>query len=84
MRRLGLVGLDAFEFHAFEDLGLTLDLFFQQVHSPALLDEHTVQLLHLVFQMREVRLDRFQSLPGFVVHKFGQDFKQIPLNEQES
>jgi len=68
MRRLGLAGLDALQLHAFEDFGLALDLFFQEVHGAALLDEHAIELFHLVFQVREIRLDGFQPLPGFVIH----------------
>jgi hypothetical protein len=47
---------------------LALDIFFQALQQLALFDDHAVQLLDLVFEMREARFEFF-SAPGiFVCH----------------
>jgi hypothetical protein len=68
VRRLGIVGLDAFRFHGFQNCRLTLHLFLQMLHEPALFDDHPVQLFDLMFQMSDVRFDAFEPLQVFSVH----------------
>ena len=68
MRRLLIVRLDAFKFQRFHRARLPLDIFFQALQQFALLDDDAVQLLDLMFEVREVRL-QFFSAPGmFVCH----------------
>lgn len=59
MRGLGDVGLDALQLHGFHGGRLPLDLAFQALQQLALLDDDSVQLLELVFEVGEVG---FQSL----------------------
>ena len=62
MRRLGIGGLDAFQFHGFQHAGLALHLFFQELDEFALIGQHFVQLLDLVFKVGDVRLKLFHPL----------------------
>jgi phosphoribosylamine-glycine ligase len=68
MRRPGVVGLDAFQFHGFQNRRLTLHLLLQMFHEPALFDDHPVQLFDLMFQMGDVGFDAFDPLQVFSVH----------------
>jgi len=60
MRRARVVGLDPFQFHGFQDVGLALDLLFQVFHQFGLADDDIVQLFDLVFQVGDVRFEFFQ------------------------
>ena len=75
MRRPGIVGLDAFHFHGFQYAGLALHLFLQHLDKLTLFGQHFIQLLHLMLQMREMRLEFFQALGNFVGH--GKHFAAI-------
>ena len=68
MRRLDVVRLDAFQFQRLHRAGLALDFFFQPLQQLALLDDDAVQLLDLMFEMREVRLQFFGAPGIFVCH----------------
>jgi len=68
MRRLDVVGLDAFEFQRFHCARLALDFFFQPLQQFALLDDDAVQLLDLVFEVRDVRFKFFSAPRMFVCH----------------
>ena len=68
MRRLRVVGLNAFQFQRFHRARLPLDFLFQTLQQFALLNDHAVQLLNLVFEMREVRLQFFGAPGMFVCH----------------
>ena len=72
VRRRGVVGFDAFQFHAFQNRRLTLHLFLQMLHEPALFDDHPVQLFDLMFQMGDVGFNFFKPPGSFVGH--GQHF----------
>jgi len=62
MRRLGVVGFDAFQFHGFQNRRLTLHLFLQLFHELALFDNHPIQLFDLMFEMGDVCFDAFEPL----------------------
>lgn len=68
MRRPGIIGLDAFQLHGFQHAGLALHLLFQKLDEPALPRHHFVQLLHLMFEVREVRLKFFDAPGHFICH----------------
>ena len=69
MRRLLLVGLDALQFQRLHGGGLALDVLFQALNQFALLDDHAVHLLDLMFEMREVRLELVHAPGSFVCHE---------------
>lgn len=69
MRRLGIVRLDAFQLHRLHRSGLALDFLLQAFHQLALLDDDVVELLHLMFQVRDVGFELFKTLGNFVGHK---------------
>jgi hypothetical protein len=62
MRRLGDVGLDALEFLRLQRGGLLLHFLLQPLDKPALLDDDAVELLDLMFEVRDVRFEPLQSL----------------------
>ena len=63
-----MVGLDALQFQRLHGGGLALNFLLQAFQQFALLDDDAVQLLDLMFEVREVRL-QFFSAPGmFVCH----------------
>jgi hypothetical protein len=68
MRRTDVVVLDAFQLQCFEHARLPLHLFFQQPYELALTGHHLVQLLDLMFEMRNVSFKPFESLLRFIVH----------------
>jgi hypothetical protein len=68
MRRPDVVVLDTFQFYCFEHTRLPLQLFFQKLDELALPGHDLVQLLNLVFQMRDVRLDALESVGNVIVH----------------
>ena len=68
MRRFGIRGLDALQLNALQGRCLPLHLLFQGFERLALFDDHAVQLLHLMLQMRHGRFDTFQSLKIFFAH----------------
>ena len=69
MRRLGVVGLDAFDFQRFHRAGLALNVLFQPFQQFALLDDDGVQLLNLMFKVREVGFQFFGAPGIFVCHE---------------
>jgi hypothetical protein len=69
MRRLLVIRLDALQLHRLHRGGLALDFLFQPVQQPALLDDHAIQLLDLVFEMRKVRFKHFHPPGIFVCHE---------------
>ncbi len=81
MRRLGVVGLDAFQFHGFEHAGLALHLLFQKLDEPALLRHHVVQLLDLVFEVGDAGLKFFHPLGHFICHE--NDFARAPPGSRD-
>ena len=68
MRRPGVRGLDAFHLDGFERLPVPLRLFLQLLDEFALPDDDGVELLHLMFEVGDVRLDAFEPLGSFVRH----------------
>ena len=68
MRRLGNVGLDAFQFHGLNGVGLARDFFFQAFEEFALFQHDLIQLVHLMFQVGDIRFKFFHPLLGFVSH----------------
>ena len=62
VRRLGIGGLDAFQFHGFQHAGLALHLFFQELDEFALIGQHFIQLLDLVFEVGDMRFKLFHPL----------------------
>lgn len=68
MRRLGVRGFDALQFHAFDALRdfLLQRLQFRQL--PRLFRHDLVKLVVLMFQMGKARFHFFQPLGEFVVH----------------
>jgi len=68
MRWLLVVRLDAFQLQRFHRARLPLDIFFQALQQFALLDDDAVQLLDLMFEMREVGLQFFSASGIFVSH----------------
>ncbi len=69
MRRLGVVAFDAFQFQCFHRARLPLDFFFQTLQQLALLDDDAVQLLDLMFKVREVGFNFFGAPGIFVCHE---------------
>ena len=68
MRRFLAVRLDALNFQGFHRPGLALDFFFQPLQQLGLFHHDAVQLLDLMFEVREVGF-QFISPPGiFVSH----------------
>ena len=68
MRRPGIVRLDALQLQRFHRARLALDVFFQAIQQLALLDDDGVQLLDLVFEVRDGGF-KFFGAPGiFVCH----------------
>jgi hypothetical protein len=68
MRWLGIVRLDTFQFNRFHRGRLALDFLFQSLKQFVLFGHHVIQLLDLMFKMRDVRFDTFESLQSFIVH----------------
>jgi len=68
MRRLVVVAFDAFEFQRFHRARLALHFFFQTLQQLALLDDDSVQLLDLMFKVREVGFNFFGAPGIFVCH----------------
>jgi len=68
MRRLLVVRLDAFQFQRLHGGGLALGFFFQPLQQFILRDEHAIQLLDLVLEMREVRLQPVNASGIIVCH----------------
>ena len=68
MRRLGIVRFDALQFQRFHRARLAQNFFFQALQQLALLDDDTVQLFDLMFEMREVGLQFFSASGIFVSH----------------
>ena len=68
MRRPDVVVLDAFQLQRFKHARLSLHLFFQQLNELVLAGHDLVQLLDLMFEMRDVRLDALESFGNFIVH----------------
>jgi len=66
MRRLLVVGPDAFQFQRLHGGGLALDFFLEAFQQFALLDDDAVHRLNLVFKMREVRFEPLHA-PGIIV-----------------
>ena len=69
MRRLEVVGLDAFQFERFHRGRLALHFFFQSFDEFALRDDHGIHLLDLMFEMRGVGFKLAQARGNFIVHK---------------
>ena len=69
MRRFGVVGFDAFEFQRFHRVRLAMDFFFQSLQQFALLDDDAVQLLDLMFEVREAGFQFFGASGIFVGHE---------------
>lgn len=69
MRRPGVVGLDAFQFQGFQHAGLALHLLFQKLDELALSGHHFIQLLDLMFEMREVGFKFFNPPGYFICHE---------------
>ncbi len=57
MRRLGIVRFRLLDKGALDGLRLQLHLLAQPLDDLALLDHHAIQLLNLMFEMRDVRLE---------------------------
>jgi hypothetical protein len=77
MRRLGVVGLDVIHFNRLHRSRLAQDFFFHALQKFPLRDDHAVQLLDLMFQVREVGFDFGEPGGGVFVHANGvQDFFQ--------
>lgn len=70
MRRLGVVGFDAFHFQRFHCGRLARDFLFQAFEQFALLDDDGVHLFDLMFEMRGVRFELAQACGNFIVHIF--------------
>jgi hypothetical protein len=68
MRRLLDVGFDALQFQRLHGGGVALDFFFQPVNELALLDDDAIELFHLMFEVREVRLELVHAPGMFVCH----------------
>ena len=66
MRRLGDVRLDAVQLHRFHRVGLALDFPLQAFEQFALLDDHAIQLLELVFEVGTVQF-QFLKAPGLFI-----------------
>jgi len=66
MRRLLVVGLDALNLQRFHRARLALHLLFQPLEQLALLDDDAVQLLDLVFEVRDGGF-KFFGAPGIIV-----------------
>lgn len=81
MRRLGIVRLDAVQFHGLQSGGLPSRFFLQSLDSLSLIHNDRVELLQLVFKMRDMRFDSRQPFRSFVVHGNAELRK---LNSKES
>lgn len=69
MRWFLVVRLHAFQFQRLHRGGLAQDFFLKPLQQFALFDDNAVQLLHLMFEVREVRL-KLVGAPGiFVCHE---------------
>ena len=68
MRRFLVVRLDTFQFQRLHGSGLALDFLFQPLQQFALLNDDGVQLLDLMFEVREVGLQFFGAPGIFVCH----------------
>ena len=68
MRGLLDVALDALQFHGLHGGRLALDFFLEPFQQFALLDDHAVELLHLMFQVREVGFESFDAAGIIVCH----------------
>ena len=68
MRGLLVVRLHTLQFQRLHGGGLPLDFLFQSLQQLALLDDHAVQLLDLMFEMGEVRLQPVHASGIFVCH----------------
>jgi hypothetical protein len=68
MWRLGDVRFDALQLERFHRARLALDFFFQALQQFALFDDDAVQLLDLVFEMREVGFELVGAPGMFVCH----------------
>jgi hypothetical protein len=68
MGRLGDVGFDAFEFDGFHGGALALDFFFEPLDEFVLGDEDAVQLLDLMFEVREVGFQLVEASGSLIVH----------------
>ena len=68
MRRLEIVRLDAFQFNRLHRGRLALNFLLQSLQPFALLDDDAVQLLDLVFEVRDVRFKFFSAPRMFVCH----------------
>jgi hypothetical protein len=62
MRRPGVVGLDAFQFHGFEYARLSLHLFFEKLDELVLAGHNLVQLLDLMFEVGDAGFEPFKPL----------------------
>jgi hypothetical protein len=78
MRRLGIVRLDAFQFNRFHRGRLALNFLLQSFEQFILPGHHVVQLLDLMFEMRDVRFKFFHPPGHFICHAkdFARDFQQ--------
>jgi hypothetical protein len=68
MRRLWVVGFDAFQFQSFHRGRLPLDFFLQALKQFVLSGHHIIQLLDLVFEMDDVRFKLLNPLGNFICH----------------
>ncbi len=68
MRRRRVVGPDALQFQRLHGGGLPLNLFSQSLQQFALLDDHVVQLLDLVFEVGDMGLKVFNPTGRFFGH----------------
>ena len=66
MWRFGIGGFNAFQFDGVQCPPLLLELLFQMFNCLALFDDYFVQLINLMFEMRDVRFKSFDALDGFV------------------
>jgi hypothetical protein len=80
MRRFLDVGFDALQFHCLHGGGLALHFLFEPLQQFALLDDDAVELLDLMLQVREVRLQFFDAPGIFVWHE---GILPIPWREVE-
>jgi len=69
MRRLGVGGFDAFKFQGFHRGRLALDFLFQSFQQFVLRGHYVVQLLDLMFEMRDVRFEFFHPPGHFICHE---------------
>ena len=69
MRWLGIGGFDALQFQSFHRGRLALDFFFQSFQQFVLRGHHIVQLLDLMFEMRDVQFEFFNPFRDFICHE---------------